>query len=293
MLQSPHAAFVGMAAKRPQAPFLVAPASAGLPYARQGFRLSYSEVGAEVERLRRAYAAAGYGRGARVGLLLENRPEFFMHWLALNALGVSLVPINPDLRPDELLFQLGMAEAELLVAIPERLAACEASIWRGPSLPGRKTSRPPVAPALSARPARRTMNARCSSRRAAPDRRKAAGSPNFYFLRLADWYVTQGGVAAMSEGAETVLTPLPMFHMNALGCSTLGMILMGGAVTPLDRFHASRWWPTVVDFRRDDRSLPRRHPRDPSAAPGQRSRARASRPLRARARGRRSPQAHL
>ena len=39
---------------------------------------------------------AGYGHGHRVGLLLENRPAFFLHWFALNALGVSLVPINAE-----------------------------------------------------------------------------------------------------------------------------------------------------------------------------------------------------
>jgi acyl-CoA synthetase (AMP-forming)/AMP-acid ligase II len=38
-----------------------------------------------------------------------------------------------------------------------------------------------------------------------------------------------------------------MFHMNALGCSAVGMMLIGGAIVPLDRFHASRWWPSVAD----------------------------------------------
>jgi acyl-CoA synthetase (AMP-forming)/AMP-acid ligase II len=47
--------------------------------------------------------------------------------------------------------------------------------------------------------------------------------------------------------SETVLTPLPMFHMNALGCTVVGMLLTGGTVVPLDRFHARRWWRTVKD----------------------------------------------
>jgi hypothetical protein len=42
---------------------------------------------------------------------------------------------------------------------------------------------------------------------------------NDYFLAIAGWYVAQGGEAAMGD-AETVLTPLPMFHMNALGCTS-------------------------------------------------------------------------
>ena len=51
----------------------------------------------------------------------------------------------------------------------------------------------------------------------------------------------------MHDGAEIVLTPLPMFHMNALGCTVVGMLLTGGTVVPLDRFHARRWWRTVKD----------------------------------------------
>jgi acyl-CoA synthetase (AMP-forming)/AMP-acid ligase II len=119
--RSPSDAFAATAARRPDAPFLLAPASAGLPYAPEGFRVSYGACATDVDRLRAEYAAAGYGRGARVALLLENRPVFFQHWLALNALGVSIVPINPDVRPDELSFQLELSQADLLVATSDRI----------------------------------------------------------------------------------------------------------------------------------------------------------------------------
>jgi len=76
---------------------------------------------------------------------------------------------------------------------------------------------------------------------------KACVLSNRYFHTLADWYVNQGGIATMTDGAEVVLTPLPLFHMNALACSALGMILKGGTLVPIDRFHASRWWRTVAD----------------------------------------------
>ena len=107
--RSPFDAFAASAGKTPDAPFLIAPASAELAYAPEGFRIAYGAFKADVDRLRAEYAAAGYGRGARVALLLENRPVFFLHWLALNALGVSIVPINPDLRPDELSFQMELS----------------------------------------------------------------------------------------------------------------------------------------------------------------------------------------
>src|SRR5204862_3239149 len=67
--RSPSDAFAATAARRPDAPFLLAPASAGLPYAPQGFRIEYGAFKTKVDRLRAEYAAAGYGRGARVALL--------------------------------------------------------------------------------------------------------------------------------------------------------------------------------------------------------------------------------
>src|SRR5581483_8291847 len=69
---------------------------------------------------------------------------------------------------------------------------------------------------------------------------------NDYFLALADWYVNQSGEGQMGDD-EIVLTPLPLFHNNALACSVTGMILKGGTVVPLDRFSARRWWRTVKD----------------------------------------------
>ena len=74
-------------------------------------------------RIRQLYADAGYGPGHRVGLLLENRPAFFLHWFALNALGCSIVPLNPDLRVIELSYVIGHAELVAIVSIPTRHAS--------------------------------------------------------------------------------------------------------------------------------------------------------------------------
>ncbi len=104
--QSPYEAFAATAARLPDAPFLIAPASAQLPLRAGRLPDFLRFLKADVERLRAEYAAAGYGHGARVALLLENRPVFFVHWLALNALGVVIVPLNPDMRPDEVTYQL-------------------------------------------------------------------------------------------------------------------------------------------------------------------------------------------
>ena len=91
-------AFMATAEAAPGHAFLCAPPSRGRAYHPDGVEYTYAEVRAEVLAFRERYAAAGSGHGHRVGLLFENRPEFFFHYLALNAPGVGVVPINPDYR---------------------------------------------------------------------------------------------------------------------------------------------------------------------------------------------------
>ena len=245
--RSPSDAFVATAARRPDAPFLLAPASAQLPYAPEGFNITYGAFKTEVDRLRAEYAAAGYGRGARVALLLENRPVFFLHWLALNALGVSIVPINPDVRPDELSFQLELSQADLLVATPDRMQVTKGAALGRARLIDTDSRIPPCQTDVAAQDAE--FNGECALLFTSGSTGKPKGCmlSNRYFLQVADWYLSQCGVAALQPDREINLTPLPMFHMNALGCSAVGMMVLGGAVVPLDRFHANRWWQCVAD----------------------------------------------
>ncbi len=157
-----YEAFRRVAARRGDAEFLcVEPVTAAAFGIDPGPR-SWREVAGEVERLRAAYAQAGYGHGHRVGLLLENRPAFFTHWLALNALGISIVPIHADLRATEWTYLIGHSEISLAVTLPSREGALRAAAMeagttldtirpevagripaaRSPAAPGARTDRP-------------------------------------------------------------------------------------------------------------------------------------------------------
>ena len=89
------------AAERPDNAFFCAPPAPGRAYFPDGIEYTYAQTRGRVLELRERYATAGYGHGHRVALLLENRPEFFFHYLALNGLGCGIVPINPDYQRDD------------------------------------------------------------------------------------------------------------------------------------------------------------------------------------------------
>src|SRR5687767_12090527 len=121
-----YEAFTATAAAAGDRVFLCVPPAPERGYHPDGVEFTYAQARAQVEQLRSAYAAAGFGHGHRVALLLENRPEFFFHYLALNALGCAIVPINPDYRHDEMLYQMEHSEADLAVVLDARVADLDA-----------------------------------------------------------------------------------------------------------------------------------------------------------------------
>src|SRR5712692_9053073 len=129
MAQTVFEAFLATAQAAPDNAFLYAPPAAGRAYHPDGVEYTYGQTREATLALREVYAAAGYGHGHRVALLLENRPEFFFHYLALNALGAGIVPFNPDHRHDEMLYQMEHSEADLAVVLASRVVDLEAVAW--------------------------------------------------------------------------------------------------------------------------------------------------------------------
>ncbi|MDO5604040.1 MAG: AMP-binding protein [Paracoccus sp. (in: a-proteobacteria)] len=208
--------------------------------------ITYGRAAALVGQIAARLRAAGAGKGMRLMLLLENRPDFFLWWLAANGLGISVVPVNPDLRAAELEHMAALTRPVLVVAIAARhddLAA---------ALPGLPVIAPddPI-PAITAAPAfddppGRAHEAAVLFTSGSTGRPKGCVLTNEYFLRAGAWYATEGGICALHMDGERMLTPLPVFHMNAMAYSFMAMIATGGCLIALDRFHPKSWWQDVA-----------------------------------------------
>ncbi|MGD9799451.1 MAG: AMP-binding protein [Parvularculaceae bacterium] len=236
-------------------PFLHAPDETARLYALEKTHYAYDEAAVEVERLKNKYQSVGARNGVRVGLAFENRPEFFLHFLALNALGASILPLNCAMQPEELLYQISHSECALIVATQSFHTQFSEIAAQAPQRP------------LVVTPETMDSCGRLASSETPdngdPAQREAAilytsgttGRPkgcilsNEYFRAIGELYTGLGGHIVFEPGAERIITPLPVTHMNALACSFMAAMGTGGCLIQLDRFHPKSWWKTVRESR--------------------------------------------
>ncbi|WP_210414151.1 AMP-binding protein [Luteithermobacter gelatinilyticus] len=230
-------------------PFLHIPATACTAYHDGPIDFTYGEMAQKVEHLRVFYQRRGLTTGQRMGLVLENRPDFFMHWLALNALGVSIVPINPEFSPEEINYLVSHSEAAAVISLDER-AAYIASAVKDLNCPVVNLSDLETLPQQpEAVTGEKTEQTECALMftSGSTGKPKACMLSNEYFLEFGHWYRDIGGYCTLEPGKERLLTPLPLVHMNALACSTMGMMMNGGCIIQLDRFHPRTWWQSIAE----------------------------------------------
>ncbi len=74
-------------------------------------RYSYRDLLRSISSLSRSLAGLGITKGDRVGLLSENRPEWMIAYLSVQALGAAIVPLDAQLTDKEVALLLASAEA--------------------------------------------------------------------------------------------------------------------------------------------------------------------------------------
>ena len=229
------------------------PPMAGRPYHPDGWEVTWAQTLAEVEAKREIYRRAGYGMGHRVAILFNQRPEFFFHYYALNALGAAVVPVNADYRQDEIRYVLEHSEAQLCITVnthaQQVLAVCE-----GLKLPCVSLEHfPDTLPAPRTAPAHGAPDALTEAAllytSGTTGRPKGCILTNEYFHSFGQCYVDLGGRLTMREGEERLFNPLPLHHANCLSVSAPAMLITGGCLIFPDRFHASTWWTDLIATR--------------------------------------------
>lgn len=248
------AAFAATVERFPDKAFLCVTDEVAAAYGIASGEITYAEAAGKIKRLEAAYLAAGYARdGAephRIGLMLDNRPAFFYHWFALNALGASVVPINAEFTTAEQAYLLEHSEACLLIAFDTHLekahAASKALAKPIPVISDASAEIPVLNASASTTHVPATVD-ECAVlfTSGSTGKPKACLLSNEYFLDMGYWYRDIGGLCTLEPGKERLITPLPLTHMNAMATSAMAMVVTGGCLIQLDRFHPKTWWPSV------------------------------------------------
>jgi len=245
-------AFAGRLASDPDGPYLDF----------EGVAFTAREMDRSANRLAHALAAMGVVHGDRVATLLENRAEQVISFFAALKLGAIQVPINTAYKGEFLRHQLADSAAKVFIVQGDFASRAVEVIGRDttPALAHCITVDPPDA-VIDAVPtsawdavlkgasdapvegvAVRPSDLACfiyTAGTTGPS--KGCMLPHNYVVTLADQIVR----AWQRRPDDVVLTPLPLFHFNAISVCVVGTLLVGGRASIARRFSVSRFWPEV------------------------------------------------
>ncbi len=231
-----------------------------------GVALTAREVDRAANRIAHGLAGLGVGRGDRVATLIENSPEQVISFFAALKLGAVQVPINTAYKGEFLRHVLTDSGARVMVvqgdfasrvadiatgegaaALPELQAvvvagATDAVITAVPAvdwdaLHADGSEDPPEAAAAVG-----PSDLACfiyTAGTTGPS--KGCMLPQHYIVALAE----QIARAWQRRPGDVVLTPLPLFHFNAISVCVVGTLISGGSAAIVRKFSVSRFWTEV------------------------------------------------
>ncbi|MGW3242745.1 AMP-binding protein [Streptomyces sp. NPDC001070] len=212
-----------------------------------GEELTFRQIEQRVAQIAERLAALGVGRGDRVALLLRNRPEFPLTWLALARLGAAMVPVNTGYRWHDAGHLLTDSGARLLVTDHEFLGLASALKDSVPTLARVLDIDSPWTPGAglpdSDSPAPEDLaNVQYTS--------GTTGKPKGCLLPHRYWTVLAGSMVdefPRLRDDDVMLTSQP-FHYIDPQWNVAAALLSGARLVVLDRFHPSTFWAKVREY---------------------------------------------
>jgi acyl-coenzyme A synthetase/AMP-(fatty) acid ligase len=239
-----YLAFVDAAEQHPSNIFLRVPATRTATQRGDAVEYNYQSALERVRELANGYDKAGVQQEQRVAIAFDSRIDVYLHMLALNSLGASVVPLNMAASDTELQYVVDHSDSVLLTGAGEHLDRLAA-------IAGNQNKAKVVAPTSLLGESQTIRAAGNATTEVAllytsgtTGKPKGCMLSNDYFLTMGREYNRLGGLCAI-DGHDRLLTPLPPNHMNALATSFMAMMMCGGCIIQLDRFHPRDWWKTV------------------------------------------------
>jgi carnitine-CoA ligase len=231
------------AGRRPDARFGVADAPVTL-----------ADAVAHTRGIAAAFAGVGVTPGSRVAVVGETSTSYLLTWMALVFAGAEPALINPaypadlleemmaDLEPAAVVWLHREPDGTVAGSVPHLDASDVAAdrlvlVGAGPVVGSGEAD----LPGLARQPLDVAGYMHTSGTTGVP---KFCIQTHEYFLRLGRFIADSMGLSPV----DTVLAPLPMFHINPLGYGVVGGLTGGAEVLGTRRFTARGFWPLVKEL---------------------------------------------
>lgn len=224
---------------------------------------TYGDLDRESDRVAAGLQKVGIGKGDKVAIIMNNRPEFLFLWFGLSKLGAIEVPINTAHRGELLAYMMGKSDSRLLVVENEFMDRVKPVLKDLPKLEqlivlpeGEGVLPEAEKPVL--------------------DYQKVMDNDGGYEAPSVVWsdpfiIMFTSGTTGPSKGslmpqnyalfmgkvcmetaeytdADCLYNALPLFHGNAQLLSTMPALMSGARMVLAERFSASRFWPEVKKY---------------------------------------------
>ncbi|MEU0565239.1 AMP-binding protein [Nonomuraea sp. NPDC005983] len=220
---------VERAAATPHAPFLT--------FDDGDATFDYADTVRLAERGAAVLAGAGVGRGDRVALVLDNRPEFLACWFGAAMIGAVIVPTGPQTSAEELRHIVGHARCRVVVCTPDLGGLVTTDdvvlVTTGSDFDTRAAApAPPADPAVSPLDPLAILYTSGTTSR-----------PKGVVVTHANYLVAGEVVAGRlrMRPDDRWLVVLPLFHANAQYYCVMSAMVTGASVAVAHRFSASGW----------------------------------------------------
>jgi acyl-CoA synthetase (AMP-forming)/AMP-acid ligase II len=213
----------------------------------QNLRISYAALRDNVTALAEALAAAGIGRGDRIGMAMPNGLPCVVSFLASSMVGTS-APLNPGYKDDEFQFYLQDTNAKVILLPPDGLDEARSA--------AKAKAVPILIVDMDANGVVHLVGASGRKPLPAPDIDDVAlilhtsgstGRPKRVPLKHKNLSISAHNVArsyALTE-QDVSLCVMPLFHVHGLVASTLATLATGGTVVVPGKFNAMNFWQTA------------------------------------------------
>ena len=239
--------FEDICRKTPSAPFLISPSRN-----QKGMTtFSYQETFEKANKISTIFLDNGYGNNLRVATLLGSTPAHYIVKLALNKIGVSVVPINPDYSPDETAYLLADSGSVLAICAEHYMKQLKTAIaYKDLSVPIVTYDEIETIQTLKPLSDLGTQvhgktEASLLYTSGTTGRPKGCILSHEYELMCGEVYANIGAPISLSFGKDKILNPLPSYHINAGIVTFFAAMLTGNSLIQPERFSISSWWEDI------------------------------------------------